>query len=545
MKKFYTILVAFAMLCVTSCTKSGLLNQIPADADIVVVGNLKTIAESAGGSLSGSEIKIPDYIGDELSRRSAEKLDEFKENLESSGINAEEAAIILDLGNKYPGEPVFVVAVDDKKKFAEFIAYKGFSARSSDGDVEFYVKEDSYWESYEFLAFDGKYCYYIDEVWDEDFNGVAYLRKVIERAHDKSLAKTSCGDYIAGGNALGFILNLSNAEMQREVRRSALPAMFAEGFLCMRGNLKGNRASLEMKMFDAQGKERKFDFMKEYMDISATINKNALAFLGEDEFMVHATSMKDVKWDKLADVVLADLSRSERMQANLVLSYLENIDGTIAYGFGFTNGFESIAAMEYGADMLKNISCTAVVETKDGKAKRLLEDMKGLMEESGIPFADTANGFSIDLSAVSREEGAIYVECVDNFLVASTRPVMKRSNPVVKQINAGKYMTLIAAVQNRNDKIMSDLGIDNDVQIMFTADPGTLDMRVEFEVDGNGSDGVIARVAKAIINFAKHADDVYERYYSGRYNYYYDDDDDEDFEYYIDEAVEMIDEALW
>lgn len=74
-----------ALIMTTSCSDNGkmkaLLEQIPENTEVVCVGNVKTILESAGGSIEDSKIKLPSYVLDALPRQKANDIDKANDFL--------------------------------------------------------------------------------------------------------------------------------------------------------------------------------------------------------------------------------------------------------------------------------------------------------------------------------------------------------------------------------------------------------------------------------------------------------------------------------
>ena len=96
------ICLFLAMLMAASCSDNskmkGLLEQVPADADVVLVGSVKTVLESAGGKLENSQIILPAFISDNLSQGEKKDFDEANAFLKDSGIDPEACAVIGYLG---------------------------------------------------------------------------------------------------------------------------------------------------------------------------------------------------------------------------------------------------------------------------------------------------------------------------------------------------------------------------------------------------------------------------------------------------------------
>ena len=72
------MLLFLATSCFNNSKTKNLLDQIPADLDIVVVGDAKTIIESAGGTIEESQIILPSYLTDEMSNSDLNEYDKLK-----------------------------------------------------------------------------------------------------------------------------------------------------------------------------------------------------------------------------------------------------------------------------------------------------------------------------------------------------------------------------------------------------------------------------------------------------------------------------------
>lgn len=519
MKRLHFLLAALVVLIAASCSKStktnGLLQQIPAETDLVVIGNIKTVVQSAGGSLEGSNLKLPAFLSSHLPSYAMEDIEEMTDFLKNSGINAETAAMFLDY--KHPDSPVVVFAIENKKQFIDTIEDYEFEEQTAADKVVIYARHQ-YYDIYDYIAVNGSYAY-----WTNGNPAMArYLQNIIDDAGIKSFAKTSCGNYIAGGNTLGAAITIPD-HLKRNLRRQGIPSellSFYDGIICMRGSISGDKCTIDFKHFDEDGREAKNDF-KDWMDTASTIDADALKFLGKDEFAVYATSIKNVQWDKYADMLLSNLSRSERAQANVVLSYFEKIDGTVAAGFGLTDGLESMAAISYDEEeLLSNISSTVIIQTRDGKAKQLLNDLKGFLDEAHIPFDESASGLSVDMDLLNDTPGVLYAEHRGNCIVIANHPIKESSNPVVNEVKMSKYMQAFAVVLKRDNKLMRDLRCDNDIKFTTTCTPKTMDVSMTLEVNGSGSDGLVAKVMKMIIDIAERADSLEEEYFDSIYYRY-------------------------
>lgn len=540
--------LAVVMLLTVSCSENAklkdLLKQIPADADVVLVGNLKTVMESAGGSLADSKIKLPSNIADELPSSAMNDIDDVNAFLKKSGIDLDACAFFVDYNQNYP---VIVFSLTDKKQFVDAIEDKGFREKTSEDDIVFYTKKtyassDPDWDDYDYIAVNGSYAYWIQSVWvGSKFKPVRYLQDMIEAADDKNYMDTPYGDYIIDGNAGGIALKWPK-DMKKELRKSGMPSDMLsvyDGVICMRANLSDNQCTVDIKLYDKDGHEINADFAKQFTDTSATIDGKALAMLGKDESLIYTLSLKNFAWGKYADWIAdaSDMSRSERSQLNAVISYFEKINGTVAVGFGLKDGLTSIESMYNENDILAQFSTTMVIETKNGKAKQLIEDMKGFLEEAQIPFNESGSGFSIDIRELG---GELNVKHFNNFVVLANHPIKENNyNALVKNTNFTDYLFAFCIGLNKENPLMRDLNIKNDVKFMIYSKPETFETSMMLEIDGKGDSGVIAKAVNIVLGIAQNADEIAERFERARYSNYYDYEPD----YYYDEVTEAIEEV--
>lgn len=506
MRKFFCRLlcVIVAMVVTLSCSNDGktggILEQVPADADLVVVGNVKAIVESAGGSLENSEIKLPQDLIDIMPEGTSLSLRDVNKFLKSSHVDLEACAVF---GSYADNQSVVVLALNDKDLFVEAIKSRAYKKIKADGDMDVYAKYVV--DGYDYVALNGSYAYLLkDAKATKEFSPTKYLQQVSEGAAKKSFAETSYGKYIAGGNAIGIAAS-GNADIKQMLQGAGIPSaalsMF-DGMICMRGDLSSNKCAVEIKMFDGEGNELKADKVMPFMDNSSTISKKAIAILDEKESVAYAFSLKNVDWNQYIDMVAqaSGLSRADRAQLNLVLPYLENIDGTVAIGFGLANGLESVSGMYMGDDLLSQFSATIVLETKEGKAKRLIEDIKGMLEGMSVPFDESGSGISVNLAGLGMA-GTLYAQSIDDVLVVANHPINKENKNIFVGDNEFTKSRFAAYGKlAKGDKLASDLKIDNDVTIACYSKPEIMGASMMLEIDGDaeGKAGIIQKLVKLV-----------------------------------------------
>ena len=510
MKKIKQLLcLVVAVLLSVSCSDSSkmknLLENIPDNTDLVFVGNVKTVLESAGGKVEGSKISLPAYVTSEMKKSDTEEFDQLNQFLKDAGVDIEACAVMYSFRKDIP---VIVLALDDSDKFVAALKKKEFEKDSEKGDAVFYVlpAKDSY-DSPKYAAVNGSYAYVILKGYIRpDVNAIAYLQRVIEDAAEANYADTPYGDYILGANGGGLAFKLP-AEMKAEMReKGALNAdanVLLNAVYCMRGELTNNKGTLECKVFPEEGEEFDAEKLAKMLDIKSAINAKALKLLGSQENVVMAMSLKNVNWDELSNVIATTsrLSRSETAQMNALFSYLEKIDGTVAYGFGVTNGIESFVKMDKGQDVLKQCSATIVVETKEGKAKQLIEDMKGMMEQLRMPFNEDATGFTIDLASMG---GTVNVKNIDNFIVVANHEIKESNdNPLVKRADFSGCLAAFYVGLNSNDKLAKDLDVKDNAVLGICCKPKDGKAYMSLEIDGSSDTGLIEKVVRTILNSQK------------------------------------------
>ncbi len=544
MRKIYSCLGVLAMLliiCLASCSGDSkmteLMQRIPADMDVVAVGNVKTIIESAGGSIEENKIKLPSFIADEIPSSSSSDFDEFNSFLKKSGIDPDVCAVITNYNSPVP---VVIFALADKKKFINAIEDEGFREKDDDNSTLLYSKkvyESSIpdYDDYGYIAINGSYAYWIERVWENSkFKPLQAIKRIIEDASDAPYSKTSFADYITSGNAAGASFKIPR-ELRQEMKQLGMPTSIAnmyDGVICMKGSLDGDIMTIDAKWFDEDGKPKNPKDVADNLDLTAKINPESLVYLDKDENMVFALSLKNIDWDLYLDRVSESngMSRSDRTALSMAKSYLEKIDGTIAIGFGLTNGVESVFNLDIEHDVLNQMAFTIVVETKEGKAKGMVNDLAGFLESVQVPVDNSSKGFSVD---IPREDGSIYVEYDTNHIILSNKRIKKNNdNDAVKSFDFKNHLAAINIRINKSNKLMQDLDIKNDVQGSIATVIATDDMgsSMRLKVDGGNSEGIIAKLARIILDIKSQSKSLEARYTEHRravrgYGDYYDYDE--------------------
>lgn len=523
MKRVFYAALAAIFLALCACTNESktmrLLRGMPDNADVVAVGNMKSILESAGGQVKDGKIVLPRAIDDLIVGNDEEALDEINDMLRNSGADPEVAGFILSSYKE--DHPVFTFLLSDSKKFMRYIEDQDFRENDSEDGVTYYSKktyESTYssdYDNYSYIAAKGDKAYFIDNVWvGSDFKPEKALKKLIEGAAERSFADNPVSDYIAQADAFGVTLKVPK-EVRAQLREFGFKSDEIDqfdGYFSFRGDLNPTTASLEMKWFNEDGSQKTSDDFTSFASIDSKINPAALEFMGKDELAVMAFSLEDMNWGKYFDRLedMGGLSRSEKNELSAAKDYLKKINGTIAFGIGITGGIESAFDLSTGNKVLEHLSMTMVVETAPGKARSLVNALKDLMDAQRMPYENDKNGFIIK---VPGEQGSIYCDAKDNFVAISTRPISARNaNPVAKAINFGEHFFVTGVVLNRDSKLMRDLNLNDDVKAEFFMDPKALEATMSVEITGGSEQGVLAKALGIAMDVYNQSNRLEERW---------------------------------
>lgn len=524
MKNTLTLWLLFAMLVLSSCSEQSkirrLLEQVPEQTDVVVVADVKTIFNSAGGTVEGGKVVLPDYITGRLSGKDARELDEVLDFISTSGIDLDAAAIVVADIDKNP-TPVVVVALDDKKKFLGTLEDEEFDEKDSDDNFTYYAKrtyESGYssdYDTYFYIGVSDDFAYLLPDVSaSSDVKPVKLISRMAADAADGSFASTPFADYIIDDDsALGLAFRFPR-QMQRELRNAGIPpavlSMY-KGTVCARTSLSDDEATMRFRFLDENGKALDFSWMKDAMDTKARVSAKALSYLNANEFAVGAFAMRDIDWGAITDAMASQpgMPAQYRMAMGVARTYLENIDGTVALGLGLTDGLRSVACIDYNMDVMKQFAATLVVETKPGKASGMASELRSFAEQLGAPVNDGSNGgFSIEIPGAG---GSIYVGGDDDVLVISNLPVTDvNTNEAVKSFDLTDYLSAGVVYLPHTNPLMSQLGIDADVRISGISLMPEFESESTLRITGMNTKGIIARLAQVVTSVAE-SEDIYRR----------------------------------
>lgn len=542
------VAVVSTLLLFNSCSSNKkvetLLTQIPGNMYIVAAGNVETILSSGECSIEDSKIILPSFIKSELDMESEEEFEDINRFLKKAGIDP--SAVAIANNYKQPN-PYVIYGLKDKKQFIDAIEDKGYSEKDENDTYTVFSKKtyeseyDSDYDNYSYIVVKDECAILLEDIWvGSEFKPLDELEKFIDDASESNYADTPFGEYILSGNAFGAVFKLPG-DVKNELREKGMPSDIIsmwDGAICVRGDLEDNKCVFDVSWLDDEGNEKTNELMKKFYDPTAQINKNLLAYLNKNENLVFATSLKNFNWDKYINYICnaSHVSRMEMQQINAVTSYLKRLDGTMALGFGLTNGLESIAKMGYETDVPKQFSSTLIVETKEGKAKSIVNELKELIRQNpevGVNMEEESDGFCLNLNDV-----AIYVKQIDNAIIVANHKIKNdNNNPVVNIVDFENKNTLFAFAITSGNKLMKDLQLDNDITCVLTNKNDKLGATLTVEVKGGNEDGIIAKIAQLCLKIYNQSNELEQkmREYSGYNNNNYDDE-------YLDMDTAVVDE---
>ncbi len=246
-----------------------------------------------------------------------------------------------------------------------------------------------------------------------------------------------------------------------------------------------------------------------YFNSKYSISSDALALLGQDENVILACSLKGMDWNELSKQMsgITGMSRQERAMMEAVYSYLKSIDGTVAIGFGPTNGMGSVNNMIAGINPMNQFSTTIVVEAKEGSAEGLVNGIKGMLTAIGAPITETSSGFSVSLDKSGITDGTIYMSVLDNTIVIANHPIKSgNGNAVVQKAELSDYAGAFCIGLYKDNQFMKDLKLDYDVTFLLSCKPCSTETEMTLKISGDDDNsGVLAKLAKIVISISDRA----------------------------------------
>lgn len=507
-------------LVAASCTQSkdsqtgDILNRIPDNADMVFVGNLNTIIEAAGGSAKNGQITLPPYISEILSETQQAKWEETKKIINDSGVDTDVCAVMAYYEKETEEYPVIIFHLSDKDKFLKFIESNGYQESYNENGTVIYNGEETETETeygpstqYNCIGVNDAYAYYVPQIAEGMYDPYMSLDYIIGRAAESPYSKTAFASYLTSGNAMGAAIK-TPIELSKTIMAGGMPLTvknMPEGVICMTGDMEKEKMTVKVKYCDNEGKPLNvLGDCSALADTKARINADALAYLGENECFVEAVSLKNMDWDKSLQLVANNMSRTERATLPIIKQYLEKIDGTVAIGMGLNDGVD--AREKLNTTPLTAVSFSLIIETKNGEARKLLDDAQNMLESFGMQYEKTSDGISM---AVPGMEGFIALEAHGDIIVLANHKIAKSSKqPVLKAFDFGKHQAAMVLCLGRDNKLMSDMKVKNDVLLSVFSNAEESEATMELQIKGGKSDGIIANAADIAKTVGKSLDSL-------------------------------------
>ena len=523
----FLLMLVVMTACSNNSKSSELLKVIPADMDLVVVGDVETALQSAGGSLEDSRLQIPVYITDQLSKSEMEKVNELNSFLKSSGVNIQACAFA---GRYESNSPFVIFKIDDLETFKKALGEAEYREWEIEEKTLSYLKttyysEDMDYNRYDFLAVHGEYGYWVENVYARQRAEVwKDVKNLIQSAQEKSMADMPYGKYMAEGNVLGVSFRIPR-EFRREMSRMGISSDLVnmyDGCICLKGDLTDDAAQIRFKWFDEEGKAKSPKDFAKFLNMEATVNPDVLAYLPKDEHLVYAATLKGIDWDSYLNMIesVMGLRSSERAQMVIAKSYLEKFDGTMAVGFGLTQGVTSAFNLSHEEEIMDQFVFTVLCETKEGKAKSLINDLKTLLSNfNGVEYSSRPSGLTVNLP---ENQGSVYLEAKDDVLILSNRPVKKhKDNATVQEVSFKDKLAAIGLVLPRTIPLMRDFGLENDAKMEMSFDAKEFEFSMEMALTGQESVGFIEKFVKSIQQIESRQDQLREKWQDERHRRLY------------------------
>ena len=492
LKQFSVAVAGLLVLTLAACSgpSGSLLDKVPASTDVVAVIDADAILKSADITTDGNKIVLPEYIQKLVSQHDMERNAVILDN-----AGAVDLSQIVVSFNFESGEPTVLFGLKDKDTFVGLLTDKGYEDFGENADFHLYSKYDDY------IVVADNYAVLLSS----DFDGDAFdiVSAMLEQAKEESMATSAKGKYLTGHTA-AFVARMPeeilNSPEFRQLRAFNLPEAYFKSTFAGYADLSADAVKGHLEVLDSEGKAlNMYELGPEDLRVKPTkISKKALRFVGENEVLVGACSMKDVPWDKFFEFYSSLMpGAQERMVLSAIEPYISTIDGTVAFSAGPINGLEFTKNLrDVNRNPLKYFSMTILVEMKDDKASSTLRQLKTLASGFGVPATGSDTDFSISLG----EFGA-YLKAEDGTLVVSTRPIATDGldNTTIDNLAWGDWYSGIGIALNDKSLSLSDFNLDN-YEFSFSCyanSTNAVDGELEFK--GGEGNGLIERIIRTLV----------------------------------------------
>lgn len=396
MKKFFRNSLAAlaatvaAVAVLTSCGKSAdSASVVPADAKYAVKINLQIPLENAGITVGeDGSITLPESMtqGNPMAASMAKMASQYVAPFNMSEIVVFEAPktdIIAVVGLR-----------DADKAAAEFEKYLG-EPKTDDGFKVFNLGGNGV------AAIKDSRVYFADELDD--------VKTAIKSAEKESLEKyPAIHEWFSSDAAVAAIASPKELE---------LPANMAEYWLCGTATVKGQSATGEMVLMNADGK--RFPFGESFSEVSTDF----LRYLPKDANTVMALGKIDSpEINSMISMVAAQMGEYGDL--------LTSINGTMSLAFGVSPDFNGVAFMNgiqnghVDLDAFKQFGITAMVAYPQAAVDKLISLANTQFKAAGV--ATTTDG---TITTASPDGVPVFYGAADNYFICGIGDVASAADP--------------------------------------------------------------------------------------------------------------------
>lgn len=519
------VLVTFAS-CSRSATDKDLFKYVPTDADMVVYFNVKDVVLNAGGAFDKQGITLPAEANQLFSTDEKEALNELNNTCKEWKVDF--SKFVLFAKKNGPRNPLMIFKIQDKKQLLKQIEASGYTKQMSDNGLDYYTLSSDKKLPNEVvprtMALDGKVVIFMQTGYRDN---VEAFKDVINHDKAKEFSKSPFYDYVLKGNAIGAMVR-GVGDLINNLPRQMMPLkafLSRVAVTCFWGDLDGNELKITSRNFSEDGKPFDYKLFDGAMDINAKIDDDALKYFNEKQIYVSAISLKDVDWNALFNEVTANLQLPPAAfgAISVAKSYLDKLDGTVAFGLGVEEGLKSLVYLKEGEDVINQANATIVFETKDKQAQAILGDLKNFLTSLRLPVNGDENAFSVHfdeqtVGASPLTGGTLYAKADGNKLIISNREIKKYGNsPAVKSADFADYISAMAFSIDKNNSLMKDCGFNNTVNASFITDMKNNESVFKAEIKDSGAKGflhAVIRYAVELRNNEAQIDEKYDKYRS-------------------------------
>ena len=480
------VAVALVGYFVSKSFGSSVLDVIPAESDLVITIDGEQIIKSSGCKMSGGELELSDALNKIVNKmRSDDRrlLDELKQ---ASCFDFSQVAIVINMcaDDNDPDweESYIVLPVDDRDKAVEF--FEGIHNKIRFDEEDGYMVAGRYRE---YIVMDEDYCWlhfgsrnvYKSSDETDGSDAVKHIEKLKKKADKESISDVSFkNDILDGGNAAAAVFDSKKLSSIVGIEWGDFLADKQYNDLVVGATLSLENAAIEasLQLFNKDGDEIKL------YPWAGEINADFAKYIADKDMLVLATATDpEYKWEKLIRA-LEEAFRDDipEEQRKIVLDALSSLAGTISY----TVGVENLETLLKGD--LSGLTFMAMIEIKDGKPKKVLDDVARQFEEIGGYSGMTVkyNGSVLECGV----NGTIFkAEVKNGNIFIANRPLKEVGNNLMpaSYFDGKSFAARLALAKGNQFAQMFDM--PGDFIVDFSCDGEKLKARVDFSVAENAA----------------------------------------------------------